>query len=107
VLAISPNDGKIKWGYQYTPNDRYDFDEISEHPFIDAKINGEDRKLVVHAARNGFFDTLDRFNGSFIAGKQYVDHLNWTPGLDPKTGKPRDQSDPSARLRELRRRARD
>jgi alcohol dehydrogenase (cytochrome c) len=88
VLALSPNDGKIKWGYQYTPNDPYDYDEISEHPIINAKVNGEDRKLVVHAARNGFFYTLDRVNGSFIAGKQYVDQLNWTPGLDPKTGKP-------------------
>jgi alcohol dehydrogenase (cytochrome c) len=88
VLAINPSDGKIKWGYQYTPNDPYDFDEISEHPIINAKINGEDRKLVVHAARNGFFYALDRTNGSFIAGKQYVDELNWTPGLDPKTGKP-------------------
>jgi alcohol dehydrogenase (cytochrome c) len=88
VLAINPTDGKIKWGYQYTPNDPYDFDEISEHPIINAKVNGEDRKLVVHAARNGFFYTLDRTNGSFIAGKQYVDQLNWTPGLDPKTGRP-------------------
>ncbi len=88
VLAITPSDGKIKWGYQYTPNDPYDFDEISEHPIINAKVNGEDRKLVVHAARNGFFYALDRTNGSFIAGKQYVDQLNWTPGLDPKTGKP-------------------
>jgi alcohol dehydrogenase (cytochrome c) len=88
VIAISPNDGKIKWGFQYTPNDPYDFDEISEHPIINAKVNGEDRKLVVHAARNGFFYTLDRTNGSFIAGKQYTDQLNWTPGLDPKTGLP-------------------
>jgi alcohol dehydrogenase (cytochrome c) len=88
VLAISPGDGKIKWGFQYTPNDPYDYDEISEHPIIDAKVNGEDRKLVVHASRNGFFYTLDRTNGSFIAGKQYVDQLNWTPGLDPKTGRP-------------------
>jgi alcohol dehydrogenase (cytochrome c) len=88
VLALSPADGKIKWGYQYTPNDPYDFDEISEHPIIDAKINGEDRKLVVHAARNGFYYALDRTNGAFVAGKQYVDELNWAPGLDPKTGKP-------------------
>jgi len=88
VLAISPSDGKIKWGFQYTPNDPYDYDEISEHPIINAKVNGEDRKLVVHAARNGFFYALDRTNGSFIVGKQYVDQLNWTPGLDPKTGKP-------------------
>jgi alcohol dehydrogenase (cytochrome c) len=88
VLAIAPNDGKIKWGFQYTPNDPYDFDEISEHPIIDAKVGGEDRKLVVHAARNGFFYTLDRTNGSFINGKQYVNELNWTTGLDPKTGRP-------------------
>jgi alcohol dehydrogenase (cytochrome c) len=88
VLALSPSDGKIKWGYQYTPNDPFDFDEISEHPIINAKVNGEDRKLVVHAARNGFFYALDRINGSFVHGKQYVDSLNWTPGLDPKTGKP-------------------
>jgi alcohol dehydrogenase (cytochrome c) len=88
VLALSPSDGKIKWGFQYTPNDPYDFDEISEHQVIDAKVNGQDRKLVVHAARNGFYYALDRTNGSFVLGKQYVDHLNWTPGLDPKTGMP-------------------
>jgi alcohol dehydrogenase (cytochrome c) len=90
VLAISPNDGKIKWGFQYTPNDPYDYDEISEHPIVNVKVNGQDRKLVVHAARNGFFYALDRANGSFIAGKQYVDQLTWTRGLDPKTGLPLD-----------------
>ena len=88
VLALNPANGQIKWGFQYTPNDPYDFDEISEHPIINAKVNGEDRKLVVHAARNGFYYALDRTNGSFVAGKQYVDELTWTPGLDPKTGKP-------------------
>src|SRR5689334_4216662 len=88
VLALSPEDGKIKWGFQYTPNDPYDFDEISEHPIINGKVNGEDRKLVVHAARNGFYYALDRTNGSFVFGKQYVDQQTWTTGLDPKTGKP-------------------
>src|SRR5437867_5452423 len=88
VLALSPSDGKIKWGFQYTPNDPYDFDEISEHPIINGKVNGEDRKLVVHAARNGFYYALDRTNGSFVFGKQYVDQQTWAPGLDPKTGKP-------------------
>ena len=88
VLALNPNNGSIKWGFQYTPNDPFDFDEISEHPIINAKVNGQDRKLVVHAARNGFFYALDRTNGSFVAGKQYVDKLTWTTGLDPKTGLP-------------------
>ncbi len=90
VLALNPNDGKIKWGFQYTPNDPYDYDEISEHQIIDATVNGESRKLVVHGARNGFYYALDRVNGSFVAGKQYVDELNWTRGLDPKTGLPLD-----------------
>jgi alcohol dehydrogenase (cytochrome c) len=88
VLAMDPSTGKIKWGFQYTPNDPYDYDEISEHPLIDIKVNGESRKLVVHGARNGFFYALDRVNGAFVAGKQYTDDMNWTRGLDPKTGHP-------------------
>jgi alcohol dehydrogenase (cytochrome c) len=88
VLALNPADGKIKWGFQYTPNDPFDFDEISEHPIIDAKVDGKERKLVVHAARNGFFYALDRTDGAFVAGQQYVDQLNWTTGLDPETGLP-------------------
>jgi alcohol dehydrogenase (cytochrome c) len=99
VLALSPSTGQIKWGFQYTPNDPYDFDEISEHPIINAKVNGEDRKLVVHAARNGFYYALDRTNGSFVAGKQYVNELNWTTGLDPKTGRPLNY-DPSKDVQE-------
>ena len=90
VLALDPNNGNIKWGFQYTPNDPYDYDEISEHQLIDAKVNGETRKMVVHGARNGFYYVLDRINGAFIAGKQYVDELTWTRGLDPKTGRPLD-----------------
>ncbi len=88
VLALAPDDGKIKWGFQYTPNDPYDFDEISEHPIVRAKINGQDRTLVTHGARNGFYYVLDAANGSFVQGKQYVDKVTWTTGLDPKTGLP-------------------
>jgi len=88
VIAIQPNDGKIKWGFQYTPNDPYDYDEISEHPIVRAKINGQDRTLVTHGGRNGFYYVLDAANGSFVAGKQYVDKVTWTTGLDPKTGLP-------------------
>ena len=54
----------------------------------DTVINGETRKVVGHFGRNGFFYSLDRTNGSFIKGGQYVNDLNWTKGLDPKTGKP-------------------
>ena len=65
-----------------------DYDEIGIHMLYDTTINGEPRKVVGHFGRNGFFYTLDRTNGSFIKGSQYVNDLNWTKGLDPKTGKP-------------------
>ena len=54
----------------------------------DVTVNGQTRKAIGHFGRNGFFYTLDRANGSFIKGGQYVNDLNWTKGLDPKTGKP-------------------
>src|SRR5258708_16462048 len=54
----------------------------------DTVINGENRKVVGHFGRNGFYYALDRGNGAFIKGTQYVNDLNWTKGLDPKTGKP-------------------
>jgi alcohol dehydrogenase (cytochrome c) len=88
VLAMDPNTGKVKWAFQYTPNDPFDFDEISEHPLVDAIINGQPRKLVIHAGRNGYFYEFDRITGQFVNGKQYADNNNWTPGLDPETGKP-------------------
>jgi len=88
VLALNPDDGSMKWYFQYTPNDPHDHDEISEHPLIDVTVNGETRKLVTHAARNGIYYQFDRATGEFVQGVPYVDKLTWTSGLDPKTGKP-------------------
>ncbi len=65
----------------------------------DVTINGEPRKVLGHYSRNGFFYTLDRTNGSFISAAQYVKNLNWTKGIDPKTGKPVEY-DPSKKLQQ-------
>ena len=88
LAALDVNTGKLQWYFQYTPNDGWDYDEIGVHMLYDVNINGETRKVVGHFGRNGFFYSLDRNNGSFIKGAQYVNDLNWTKGLDPKTGKP-------------------
>jgi alcohol dehydrogenase (cytochrome c) len=88
VVAVDVNTGKLQWYFQYLPNDSWDYDEIGIHMLLDVNIGGEQRKLVSHFARNGFFYSLDRNNGSFVKGAQYVNDLNWTKGLDPKTGKP-------------------
>jgi alcohol dehydrogenase (cytochrome c) len=88
AVALDVETGKLVWHFQYTPNDSWDYDEVGIHMLYDLTINGETRKVVSHFGRNGFFYSLDRGNGSFIKGGQYVNELNWTKGLDPKTGKP-------------------
>jgi alcohol dehydrogenase (cytochrome c) len=88
TLGLDVDTGKMKWYFQYTPGDFLDYDEIGINQLIDTKVNGEDRKIVAHFGRNGFFYTLDRTNGNFIAAQQYVQKINWTDGIDPKTGKP-------------------
>jgi alcohol dehydrogenase (cytochrome c) len=88
AIAINVDTGKLAWYFQYTPNDSWDYDEVGVHMLYDTTINGQVRKVVSHFARNGFFYSLDRTNGKFIKGAQYVNDLNWTKGLNPKTGMP-------------------
>jgi len=88
VIAIDVDSGAQKWGFQYTPNDPYDYDEIGQHTIVDVKIGNDTRKTLSHAARNGYFYVLDRTNGQFVHAGQYVDKVTWTTGIDPKTGKP-------------------
>jgi len=90
ALALDAATGKLRWYHQYTPNDTMDFDESGSHILIDTRVNGEDRKTVVRAARNGFAYSFDRLNGQFLKATQYVSKVTWTKGIDAKTGKPVD-----------------
>jgi alcohol dehydrogenase (cytochrome c) len=90
AIAFDAATGKISWWHQYTPNDNRDYDETGTHILIDTKVNGDDRKLVSHAGRNGFNYTFDRGNGQFLKAAQYVKEVTWTKGIDPKSGKPVD-----------------
>jgi alcohol dehydrogenase (cytochrome c) len=90
ALAIDAATGKLRWYHQYTPNDTMDYDETGTHILIDSKVAGEDRKLLAHAGRNGFFYSFDRLNGQFLKATQYVPTVTWTKGIDGKTGRPLD-----------------
>src|SRR5215216_4077889 len=90
VVALDVATGKLAWHFQYTPNDSWDYDEVGVHMLYDTMIGGVSRKVVGHFARNGFYYTLDRTNGKFIKAEKYVNDLNWTKGIDPKTGRPLD-----------------
>ncbi len=88
TLALDVGTGKIKWYYQHTPNDWYDYDSVSENVLVDAPVNGKPMKLDLEADRNGMAYALNRTNGEFVWGLPFVKKSTWTKGLNPETGKP-------------------
>jgi alcohol dehydrogenase (cytochrome c) len=90
AISWDPATGKMNWYFQFTPGDMWDFDEVGTHILIDGVVAGQPRKLITHSARNGYLYTMDRHNGQIIGAKPYMDNVNWTKGIDQKTGKPLD-----------------
>ena len=90
AISWDPEFGNMNWYFQYTPGDMWDYDEVGTHILIDGEVAGQPRKLITHSARNGYLYTMDRHNGQMVGAKPYMDNVNWTKGIDQKTGKPID-----------------
>ena len=87
VLALDATTGKLKWHFQFTPHDLYDFDATETPILIDTVYQGQPRKLLVQANRNGFVYVLDRTNGKFLSATPFVSNLSWAKGIDAQ-GRP-------------------
>jgi alcohol dehydrogenase (cytochrome c) len=87
VLALDADTGKLKWHFQFTPHDLFDYDATETAVLIDTVYRGEPRKLLVEANRNGFLYVLDRTNGKFLSAVPFVKKLNWAKGID-SNGRP-------------------
>lgn len=87
VLALDPDTGKLKWYFQFTPHDLFDYDGTETPVLLDATYKGKPRKLLVQANRNGYVYMLDRTSGEFLSALPFVDKLNWATGVDSK-GRP-------------------
>ena len=87
LLALDPDTGKLKWYFQFTPHDLFDYDATETPVLIDAAYKGESRRLVVQANRNGYIYVLDRTSGEFLSAIRFVEKLNWASGIDAK-GRP-------------------
>ncbi len=87
VLALDAESGKLKWHFQFTPHDLWDWDATEPLVLVDAPWRGRDRKLLLQANRNGYFYVLDRTTGEFLLGTPFVKRLNWATGIDAK-GRP-------------------
>jgi alcohol dehydrogenase (cytochrome c) len=82
LLALDPDTGKLKWYFQFNPHDLYDYDSVQTPVLVDANFQGQPRKLVVTANRNGFLYLLDRTNGTYLYSKQFSPSMNWAKGID-------------------------
>ena len=80
--------GKVKWVYQMTPYDEWDFDGINEMILADINVKGKATKALVHFDRNGFGYTLDRTNGALLVAEKFDPAVNWATKVDMKTGRP-------------------
>ena len=89
AISWDPDTGAMNWYFQFTPGDMWDYDEVGTHILIDRDVAGQPRKLVTHSARNGFVYTMERNNGAMVGAKPYME-VNWTKGIDQKTGRPID-----------------
>src|SRR5579863_5393458 len=87
VLAIRPKTGEMVCYYQYTPNDVYDVDSVDEQVLADIPVNGQMRKVMIQANKNGFLYVLDRTNCKLIAAHPMV-KVNWATHIDMATGRP-------------------
>jgi quinohemoprotein ethanol dehydrogenase len=94
VLAIDTRTGQLRWHYQTTPGDTWDFDSTADVVLGELTIGGRLRHVLMHAPKNGFFYVLDRENGELISAQKFG-LVTWAKGIDRKTGKPIE--DPNAR----------
>jgi alcohol dehydrogenase (cytochrome c) len=83
ILALDRKTGKLVWYYQFTPHDLWDWDATQTSVLIDADWQGQPRKLMLHANRNGFFYVFDRRDGTLLLAKRFVENLTWASGIGP------------------------
>ena len=86
VVALDPDTGELKWHFQFTPHDEWDWDSVQVPVLLDAEWEGAQRKLMLWANRNAFYYILDRATGEFLHGNAFVKQ-DWTIGLD-EAGRP-------------------
>ena len=84
MLALNPANGDVKWYYQFTPHDTHDWDANTPIVLANTKFRGQDRKLLLHADRNGFFYVFDRTDGKLLLAKPFVRKMTWATGIDER-----------------------
>ena len=83
IVALNPDTGKLAWWFQPSPHDTHDYDAVQTPVLFDGELNGQPRKLLAQASRNGYFFVLDRTTGKNLVTAPFID-LNWSKGVDSR-----------------------
>lgn len=87
IVAVDADTGRLKWHYQETPGDSWDFTATAPMVLADLEIGGKRRQVIMQAPKNGIFYVLDRKTGELLRADPYT-RINWAKGVDMKTGRP-------------------
>ncbi|MCR9104574.1 MAG: PQQ-dependent dehydrogenase, methanol/ethanol family [Gammaproteobacteria bacterium] len=87
IVAVRPDTGEYVWHYQTTPGESWDYTATQHIILADIELDGEPRKVLMQAPKNGFFYVIDRTNGELLSAENYIE-LNWATHVDIATGRP-------------------
>ena len=99
IIAVDADTGEYKWHYQTTPEDAWDLNAASHIILADIPINGEQRKVLMQAPKNGFFYVIDRETGKLLSANNYLP-VKWASHIDIETGRPVENKDARYHMRE-------
>jgi quinohemoprotein ethanol dehydrogenase len=87
IIAVRPDDGRYVWHYQAVPGENWDYNCTQQMTLTDLEIGGRQRKVLMQAAKNGFFYVLDRSSGELLSANNFVP-VTWASHIDMQTGRP-------------------
>ena len=93
IVAVDADTGKMRWYYQTVPGDNWDYSAAMDIALADMTIDGEERKVMLQAPKNGFFYVIDRDTGELLRAHPYTDGITWATHVDMETGRPVENPD--------------
>lgn len=93
IIALDPDTGEYIWHYQQNPGESWDYNSTQPMVLTQLTIGGQDRKVILHAPKNGFFYVIDRTDGKLISAEPFVEGVNWARSINLKTGRPVENPD--------------
>jgi quinohemoprotein ethanol dehydrogenase len=88
IVAVNADTGAYVWHYQTVPGDNWDYTTTMTMTLADLVIDGQPRKVLMQAPKNGFFYVIDRLTGQLLSAEKITEHINWATHVDLKTGRP-------------------